>query len=750
MTSKSTDADADAHACAISEQPRYSIGEILQVDADFEENVCSLLNDVPLDEGSLDGQRMHRKKPLDILMFPTSPALSRQVSGEPAAPLTPRTTSDLVDSHFDVVPSSPSGHTTCAKLNYIESVDGLQGLKLALAKKFTAETGRVPDSFRQGYIVDMHGHWVSVHVILKNNNENSSLSLIVFDTLEVNYQQYHDIGLLRTSVPGTDDHKVDVATICKMLGVLYDIVFLAPISDMRRLTFREEEQIKTQKLANSEKSPTVYYDRHGNPFQRIIVQPVLQAERDGSCKSRSLAVLGWLLKLDEAALTWYVDSSRGVFHVELKKRIEKDGERFAETFDEETAGFGSLMATGWRDNFGRDTQMKVCHSNTLEYNKTIVGNRPVTLHDACYVGGESIEPLGFTNAEESKLRRSREAALNGIKGVLKTPVVLQDAVCDDNDEQRDTTRASHNLQQWREIEDHEARWQFLEETCFWWHNLGFKKIPKKFRREDVLLKHAPSIAESAITSNSDTSPGFSSTEYIRKYRHVQGQYITDETDPVFHKPLENFLGFVCNETQEQTETVPFSVLPFPGCFVALCLEHHVKGTDSFSLDLEGDPEQRRRQRVSDFSLPAGNSFLNDPISYNQLVSRGEQSKGDEDQTLATMLMRPSRMPEYQEAKLPDQQQPAKQTAAVGTCLPDKVSEESAQTKEVMAVAGKSAEPAQIFPIGSAVEAHSLSSAAINGMQGTVIGLQGERVRVEFPEGVKALKPQNLKIAVVAN
>lgn len=738
------DAEADAHAGAREAQLHYSIGELLHVDEDFEENVCSLLNDVPLDQDTLDDQRLRPRKPLDIMILPPSPAISRQVSGEPAAPLTPRTTSDLVDSHFDMVPPSPSGKTTCTKLNYIESVDGLHGLKLALAKKFTADPGRVPDSFRQGYIVDMRGHWVSVHVILKNSKGDSSLSLIVFDTLEVNYQQYHNIGLLRTSIPGTDDHKVDVATICKMLGVNYDIVFLAPISDMRRLTFKEEEQIKIEKKATSDKSPTVYYDRHGNPFRRIIVQPVLQAERDGSCKSRSLAVLGWLLKLDEAALTWYVDSSRGIFHVELKKRNDKDGESFAGAFDEETTGFGSLMATGLRDNFGRDTQMKVCHSNTFEYNKTVVEIRPATLHDACCVGGgEAIEPAGFTSAEETELRQNREAALDDIKGVLKNPIVLENAVCDGDDEQSGNTGSSHNVQQWRDIEDHEARWQFLEETCFWWHNLGFKKIPKKFRREDVLVKHAPSIEENAITSNSDTSTGFGSTEYIRKYRH--GQYITDEADPAFHKPLEHFMNFVCNERQEQTETVPFSVLPFPGCFVALCLEHYVSGADGFSLDLEGDPEQRRRQRVSDFCLPAGNSFLNDPISYNQLVSGGEQSKADGDQVLATMLMRPSRMPvpDHKGVQMPDHQT-VKQTA-VSACLPDKGREETAQTKEVMAVAATSSEPAEIFPIGSVVEAHSLSSAALNGMQGTVIGVQGERVRVEFPDGIKALKPQNLKL-----
>lgn len=51
-----------------------------------------------------------------------------------------------------------------------------------------------------------------------------------------------------------------------------------------------------------------------------------------------------------------------------------------------------------------------------------------------------------------------------------------------------------------------------------------------------------------------------------------------------------------------------------------------------------------------------------------------------------------------------------------------------------------------FPVGAVVEAHSLSTASLNGMRGTVLGATGERIRVAFPEpsGEKALKPANLK------
>ena len=58
------------------------------------------------------------------------------------------------------------------------------------------------------------------------------------------------------------------------------------------------------------------------------------------------------------------------------------------------------------------------------------------------------------------------------------------------------------------------------------------------------------------------------------------------------------------------------------------------------------------------------------------------------------------------------------------------------------VSGTSASEDQ-FPIGVTVEAHSLSVAELNGLRGKVTGFQGDRVRVEFANGEKALKPANL-------
>lgn len=53
----------------------------------------------------------------------------------------------------------------------------------------------------------------------------------------------------------------------------------------------------------------------------------------------------------------------------------------------------------------------------------------------------------------------------------------------------------------------------------------------------------------------------------------------------------------------------------------------------------------------------------------------------------------------------------------------------------------------LYPWGVLVEAHSLSVAEMNGLQGRVLGPQEERFHVDFgePTGVKALKPGNLKI-----
>ena len=53
-----------------------------------------------------------------------------------------------------------------------------------------------------------------------------------------------------------------------------------------------------------------------------------------------------------------------------------------------------------------------------------------------------------------------------------------------------------------------------------------------------------------------------------------------------------------------------------------------------------------------------------------------------------------------------------------------------------------------FPIGVVVVAHSLSTlvgANLNGVFGTVVGFQGDRVRVQFPDAEKALKPENLGV-----
>eukprot|EP00928_Gymnodinium_smaydae_P031043 TRINITY_DN22919_c0_g4_i1.p1 TRINITY_DN22919_c0_g4~~TRINITY_DN22919_c0_g4_i1.p1 ORF type:complete len:431 (-),score=105.32 TRINITY_DN22919_c0_g4_i1:111-1403(-) len=66
--------------------------------------------------------------------------------------------------------------------------------------------------------------------------------------------------------------------------------------------------------------------------------------------------------------------------------------------------------------------------------------------------------------------------------------------------------------------------------------------------------------------------------------------------------------------------------------------------------------------------------------------------------------------------------------------------------------GKAATFLEPLPAGALVEAQNLSAAELNGLQGRVIGPQGEeRYRVAFdaPTGEKALKPANLKVIELA-
>lgn len=499
-----------------------------------------------------------------------------------------------------------------ADFNIVESVKGLRGLKTAVAAHFMYNRSTLPNDFRCGYLVDMDEHWITVHVIFHKKPELSSLSLIVFDTLEIDYQRFHRVGLLRSSSAGGgpphelpcqvtelqgDAEGIDVVTLCKMLGIHYDIAFLAPVCDMRRLTLEEEEHIRMEKKSSPSKPSTVYYDSLGKPYRKIIVQPILQSEQDGTCKSRALAVLGWLLNLDEGQLAWYVASHRELFHVELKAI-----RGHATQDDEKGPLFGSLMSTGRRDKFGRDVHLKVCHADTLQYNQE--------LEATCSAGnGESLSEscqLDVTPEKEKEflLQHKREEELDKIKSIL---------------------RQSEDPQRWRSIEDHEARWHFLEETCFFGHNLGYKKIKKAFPREDI-LRTMPAIGDSGescldssgnaeTSSAEDNSHGFGTTRFLRKYL-LPGGYITHEADPQFHQPLENFFSFLCGDEQGDKITVPFYMLPFPESFMGLSLDKHALGANTV-IALESDPEWHKTQKVSDYVLPSGNTFLNNPISYNK-------------------------------------------------------------------------------------------------------------------------------------
>merc|ERR1712232_354943 len=103
----------------------------------------------------------------------------------------------------------------------------------------------------------------------------------------------------------------------------------------------------------------------------------------------------------------------------------------------------------------------------------------------------------------------------------------------------------------------------------------------------------------ATSATCDRSPsGFGDTKYLRKYL-LSNNYVTHEADPMFHQPLENFFNFLCSGEQEDTVSVPFYILPFPESFMGLSLDCHTLGTSPV-LALEGDPDEHKKQKVSDY------------------------------------------------------------------------------------------------------------------------------------------------------
>ncbi|CAK0832747.1 unnamed protein product [Prorocentrum cordatum] len=367
----------------------------------------------------------------------------------------------------------------------------------------------------------------------------------------------------------------------------------------------------------------------------------MQAERDGTCKSRALAALGWLLRLDEKALDWYVESTREMFLVELRARqkVRRGMLRCAdESLDPESEGeeeeiFGSLMSTGRRDKFGRTMHMKVCHANTARYNHLVDQGCSVTTRGRCLPDQQGAGALLPSDSPEASLRRRREAEVQRIRQVAAReqrggPGAAAPAEPPPGAPAGAPGAGGAPLgpeQRWRAIEDHEARWHFLETTCFFGHNIGFRKIKKLYARDEVLASQArggeaaPALADGPAAPRGD-GLGFGDTKYLRKYTVGGANYVTHEADPIFQEPVENFLGFLSGD-RDETITLPFYALPFPSCFQAVALKDYVKGR-TLALDLEGDFDEHVQKQVSDFSIPSGNifvagGFLNDPSSYNR-------------------------------------------------------------------------------------------------------------------------------------
>merc|ERR1712066_383205 len=83
-------------------------------------------------------------------------------------------------------------------------------------------------------------------------------------------------------------------------------------------------------------------------------------------------------------------------------------------------------------------------------------------------------------------------------------------------------------------------------------------------------------------------------------------------------------------------------------------------------------------------------------------------------------------------------------------FPDPNGEKALKPANLKVVDRKPPPPPEPFPAGSTVEAHSLAGAPeFNGRRGKVLGPQGDRIRVQFADGEKALRPANLKVVEAA-
>lgn len=150
--------------------------------------------------------------------------------------------------------------------------------------------------------------------------------------------------------------------------------------------------------------------------------------------------------------------------------------------------------------------------------------------------------------------------------------------------------------------DHEERWLFLDEVCFF-RNLGYKRI-KKYPSREILktVVKSPSLAsklgldgeETGVTpliirqvsGDEDDLHMFVNTEYIRKYMQEKTVLIVHEADACFYEPLEAFLGFlmydgIYNVRREARQiSVPFPVVPYPSFFMHLCLDEFFQSSGS--------------------------------------------------------------------------------------------------------------------------------------------------------------------------
>ncbi|CAD7945566.1 unnamed protein product [Amoebophrya sp. A120] len=130
-----------------------------------------------------------------------------------------------------------------------------------------------------------------------SSSQQPRLQVLLFDTLELDIESLWISQLLSSPERGRGGG----TTWQSKKNACYDLFLLGPICDYRQIRSSCQGAVSGTTSTSSTSSGTsssfkkLYYDRHrGLPHRKMIAQPTLQSQRDGTCLARCLAVLLWL------------------------------------------------------------------------------------------------------------------------------------------------------------------------------------------------------------------------------------------------------------------------------------------------------------------------------------------------------------------------------------------------------------------------------------------------------------------------